>query len=151
MKHTLRDLIEGEKTNYAFTLINIQDYNYRTLLASDVPEEIMLALLSDFQSEDPTVVVRQVLERLLKASADKTKLQRYLRQLTVLAQLRSLREETQRQLRAMPITFDITKDSLYLQGKEEGVEKGKKELIIRFLKTTDLSIIELAKAAEVSQ
>ena len=155
MKHTLRDLIEGEKTDYAFTLINIQDYNYRTLLASDVPEEIMLAILSDFQNEDPTEVVRQVLERLLKASADKTKLQRYIRQLTVLAQLRSLREETQKQIRTMPITFDITKDSLYIQGKQEGKEEGKEEekkkLIISFLKTTNLSVAEIAQAAEVSQ
>ena len=119
----------------------------------------MLAILGDFQNEEPAEVVRQLLDRLLKASTDKAKLQRYIRQLTVLAQLRSLREETQKQIRTMPITFDITKDSLYIQGRKKGEEKGeergeertKEKLIINLLKTTNLSVTAIAKAAEVSQ
>ncbi len=105
MKSRLADTVAGEKTNYGFSLVNIRKFSYRTLLASDIPEEITLAILSDFRNEDPSEVVKQVLGQLTKASTSKRMLQRYVRQLTVLAQLRNLREETKKQLQTMPITF----------------------------------------------
>ena len=148
MKYRLADLIAGEKTDYAFSLINIQDYAYQSLLASDVPEEILLAILGDFQNEDPVKVVKQVLDRLIRASSDTTKLRRYARQLTVLSRLRNLLDETQKQLEAMAIEtdIDITQDAWYIQG----MEKGKEKLIINLLKDTDLSVKDIARAAEVS-
>ncbi len=63
MKSQLANVVPGEKTNYEFKLVNIQDYSYQALLASEIPEEITLAILSDFQDEDPATVVRQVLGR----------------------------------------------------------------------------------------
>lgn len=155
MKPRLVDVVAGEKTNYGFSLVDIRKFSYQKLLDSDIPEEITLAILSDFQNEDPAEVVRQVLDRLVKASTSKRKLQRYIRQLTVLAQLRNLRDETTKQLQTMPITFDITKDSWYLKGKAEGkAEEGEKvtrKLIIGLLKNTSLSVAEIAKAAEVDE
>ena len=155
MKSRLADVVEGEKTDYGFSLVNIRKFSYQTLLASDVPEEITLAILSDFSNEDPAEVVRQVLERLVKASTGKRKLQRYIRQLTVLAQLRNLREETKKQVQTMPITFDITKDTWYLKGKAEGKaeerEEVKRNLIISLLRNTSLSVATIAKSAEVDK
>lgn len=144
MKSRLADVITGEKTNYGFSLVNIRKFSYRTLLASDIPEEITLAILSDFHNEDPAEIVKQVLNRLVKASTSKRKLQRYIQQLTVLAQLRNLRDETKKQLQTMPITFDITKDSWYLKGKAEEREEVKKNIIISLLKNTSLSVAEIA-------
>lgn len=157
MKRELTDLIAGEKTNYAFTLVNIQEYPYQSLLTSDVPEEVMLAILSNFRNEDPAKIVEQVLTRLVKASANKKALRRYIRQLTILAGLRNLRGETYQQLQKMAIEtdIDITQDAWYIQGMEKGMEKGMKkkteELITSFLKNTDLSVADIARAAEVSK
>ncbi len=153
MKHRLVDLIAGEKTNYAFTLVNIQDYTYRSLLTSAVPEEIMLAILSDFQNEDPGTVVKQIIESLKRASDDTVKLQRYIRQLTVFAGLRNLREETRKQIETMAIetNFDISKDSLYLEGVEKGIEESKRRLVVNLLNNTKLSVTDIAQVAEVSQ
>jgi predicted transposase YdaD len=159
MKSRLADVIPCERTNFAFSLVNIRDYSYQALLTSDIPEEITLAILSDFQNEEPATVVRQILQRLVKASTGKRKLQRYIRQLTVLAQLRNLRDETKNQLQTMPITFDITKDSWYLKGKAEGKAQGKAEegekvkrnMIISLLRNTTLSVAAIAQAAEVDE
>ncbi len=101
------------------------------------------------------LICQHALERLVKASIGKRKLQRYIRQLTVLAQLRNLREETTKQIQTMPITFDITKDTLYLKGKAEGEvkerEKVKRDMIISLLRNTTLSVAAIAQAAEVGE
>ena len=51
--------------------------------------------------------------------------------------------------------FDITKDTLYLKGKEEGKaeegEKVKRKLIVGFLRNTTLSVADIAQAAEVDE
>ena len=53
----------------------------------------------------------------------------------------------------MPITYDITKDSLYLEGLEKGegmgIEKNRRQMIINALKLGKLSIEEIAEMAEV--
>lgn len=148
MQRRLVDLVAGEKTDYEFSLINIQDYTYQSLLASDIPEEIMLAILSDFRNENPAEIVRQILTRLVRASADTTKLHRYIRQLTVLAGLRNLRGETHKQLQNMAIEtdIDITQDAWYIQGMEKKTEK----LVVNLLRDTNLSAEDIARAAEVS-
>ena len=149
MRYRLEDLVEGENTNYAFNLINLREYAYPSLLTSDIPEEIMLAILGDFQNESPTKVVEQIVARLISASDDKTKLRRYARQLTILAGLRNLRGEAYQRLQTMAIEtdIDITQDAWYIQG----MEKEREKLIINLLKTTQLSTADIATAAEVSQ
>ena len=61
----------------------------------------------------------------------------------------------------MPITYDITKDSLYLEGMEkgleeglerglnEGLEKSKQQMILRMLQQGILTIEQIAELAEV--
>lgn len=34
----------------------------------------------------------------------------------------------------MPITYDINKDSLYIQGIEQGIERGKEETVLKMHK-----------------
>ena len=51
----------------------------------------------------------------------------------------------------MPITFDITKDTLYLKGKAEEREEVKREMIISLLRNTTLSVAAIAQAAEVDE
>lgn len=53
----------------------------------------------------------------------------------------------------MPITYDITKDSLYLEGMEKGLEKGleknKQQMILKALQQGILSMEQIAELAEV--
>lgn len=153
------DEIIADGLHFHYTLKNIQDYHFSALLTSEIPEEIILAILGDFGNEEPVRVVRKILERLQKLSANKLKLQRYIRQLAVLSNLRNLRDETINQLKEMSFTYDITKDTLYKEGVEKGLEKGvekgieknKQEVVLRMLKSGALSVAQIAEFTDVPE
>lgn len=47
-----------------FNLRSLRDYSYESLLELQISEEIILAILSDFNRKKPTEVIRQILSRL---------------------------------------------------------------------------------------
>ena len=49
----------------------------------------------------------------------------------------------------MPITYDITKDGLYLEGLEAGEQKKGRKMIFNALKLGKLSVEQIAEMAEV--
>ena len=49
---------------YQYRIITLRDYPYQTFLESDIPEEVILAVLADFKEEDRNQVVRKILSRL---------------------------------------------------------------------------------------
>ncbi|MFP4343023.1 MAG: hypothetical protein ACLFQO_21460, partial [Cyclobacteriaceae bacterium] len=116
----IADFIPDDDNNFAFTLINTQSYDYEVLLHSQVPEEVIFAILGDFKNEQLENIVSNILNRLVQVIPDKKKLQRYIQQLLVLSKLRNLEAETLKQTEAMPIEFDINKDVVYQKGKSEG-------------------------------
>ena len=120
-KLTKEEVIEG------FELVNISGINYRKLLESEVPEAIILAILSDFQDEDPVKVIKLILANLKRLSSDSIRLRKYIKQLEILSRLRKLEEITIKASNDMPITYDITTDFLYKKGKLEGKAEGKLE------------------------
>ncbi len=146
-----------EEVFTGFILTSVRDYSYQTLLASEVPEELILTILSDFAGEKPVEVIRRILSKLQELSREEIVLRKYIRQLSVLARLRNLTKETQRQIQDMALTYNITEDYLYQQGVEKGIEKGvekgekakEKRLIIKMLKDKTLSLEKIAELAEV--
>jgi predicted transposase YdaD len=85
------------------------------------------------------------LNKLQGIGEDEIVLRKYIRQLSVLARLRNLTKETYKQIQDMGLTYDITKDYLY----QEGLERGKNELIAEMLKDGTLSIEKIAALAKV--
>ena len=146
MRTSVAELIPGDTNNFRFSLVDIHQYDYRSLLSSEIPEEILLAILGDFQNESPEAVVAKVLERLQAASQDITKLQRYVRQLVIMAKLRNLQEETLLNIEKMPFEFDIESDVVYKRGKQEGQD----EMIAEMLRDGALSLEKIAAYAHVS-
>jgi predicted transposase/invertase (TIGR01784 family) len=158
MVSRIANLIPGDENNFAFSLINTQRYDYRNLLESQIPEEIIFAILGDFKNEHAEKIVSNILKRLIQISPDKKKIQRYVQQLLVLSKLRNLEAETLKQTEAMPIEFDINKDVVYQKGKaegrsegrSEGLSEGKKMVIVEMLKDGSLSLQKIATYARVS-
>ena len=150
MKTRVSELIPGDSNNFEFELIDIQQYDHERLLSSNIPEEILLAVLGDFQNESPEAVVAKVTKRLLEASQDVTKLQRYIRQLVVMSKLRNLQEETLLNIEKMPFDFDIETDVIYQRGKQEGKLAGKNDMIIAMLRDGTLASEKIAAYAHVS-
>jgi hypothetical protein len=54
-----------------FALKSLKDYSFESLLDSQVPEEIILAVLADFRKHKLAEVLRRILERLQEVGQDK--------------------------------------------------------------------------------
>ena len=157
MKTRISELIPGDTNNFRFELIDIQQYEHERLLSSDIPEEILLAVLGNFQNESPEAVVAKILDRLQSASPDTRKLQRYVRQLVVMSKLRNLQEETLLNIEKMPFDFDIETDVFYRRGKEAGEkekeqekEQEKERMVLEMLRDGVLRLEKIAAYAHVS-
>jgi predicted transposase YdaD len=141
-----------------FTLQSLRDYAYQNLLSSKIPEEIILAILADFNDQKPADIIKEILFKLKEISGEEITLRKYIKQLSVLARLRNLTKDTLKQIKEMGLTYDITNDYLYKegitkgiqQGIEKGIEQGKKEIIIQMLQDKTLSKEKIAQFARVS-
>ena len=123
-KSTMISKLDPSMVYTGFELTSISDYNAERLMESSVPEEVLMAVLGNFGQEKPVEVVRKVLARLQGLAHNRTKLKKYLYQLTILSRLRNLEEETIEQSDKMGFVIDIEKDGLYRRGIEKGMEKG---------------------------
>ena len=159
------DLIE-EKLSFGFHLKNIQDYDYRNLLKSEIPEEILLAVLANFDTDSPEQVIRLLLKRLQQFAPNERALQKYLHQLRNFSNLRKLHSLVIEEIKEMAIPFHIDKnDILYKEGLAKGLAKGRKEkeaaekateekakrnFVVKLLHIGSLTIEQIAEAASVT-
>ena len=151
----MRTKLNKEEIMKGFGMINLHALDYKKLLTSQIPEEIILAILSNFDNEAEQII-ELIIRRLQKVSESKIVLQKYVRQLSILSRLRNLEEVVTQKSKEMPITYDIKKDFLYQQGRKDGIEKGiekerlqkekeKKEQIIKMLQSGILSVSQIAE------
>lgn len=160
-KPSMRSTLTIEEQITGFTLTNIQDFPANTALDSEIPEEIILAVLMDYEKADADAVIKKITLKLQEATDDETRLRIALQHLLMLSRLRNLQSVTTQKIKKMPITYDITKDGLYLEGLEKGEQKGLKtgegigiekkgrQIIINALKLGVLSVEQIAEMAEV--
>lgn len=143
LKMTMKDSIEHPNLKFNFKIANLSEINYHELLDSNLPESVMLAILGDFQNENPKQVIATILDRLRVVVRDDTFLQKCFFRLEILSELRNLEIETIKQIRNMPITgIDIRKTYFYQEvqrlerehGREEGREEGIEMTAINLLK-----------------
>ncbi len=138
-------------------IIDIQQINYRTFIESDVPEEILLAILGDFKNKNTETVVKDIvakLERTVDLSLESEKL---FQQLLILGRLRNLQEKIQEIMNSISKYIDIKDDFLYKKGEIEGEEKGieigvekaTEKLILNFLMKSKLTVEQIAEYTEV--
>ena len=110
MRTTLRK--EEQITGYA--LKNIHDLPVDKVLDSEIPEEVILSILADYPKANTAAVVQRIIGNLQKLATDEATLNRYIQQLVILSRLRKLDKETEKQVRDMPITYDIKKPIICL-------------------------------------
>jgi hypothetical protein len=61
-----------------FTLKQLHGFSYKELLTSDIPEEIILAILSDFEGIPALEVICEIPERLQQYASDEISLRIYI-------------------------------------------------------------------------
>lgn len=87
---TMKTVLADDGNYFQFSIINITQFDYLRFLNSTNPEEIILAVLSDFGKEKPENALNQIIQKLAETKTDQTSFQKYLRQLRVLSKLRKL-------------------------------------------------------------
>ena len=121
-----------------FQLVNIHKIDYTAFLQSQIPEEIILGVLSDFGKEPPEVIIRLILRRLKQLSNNENDLHKYLDQLNLLSQARKLDSLTAKTIKEMPITIDIRENALYKEAIELGLKEGMEEGIKKGMEKGEL-------------
>jgi predicted transposase YdaD len=124
-KMTMRSEPKKEEVYKGFTVVNLAQKAYQSYIDSDIPEQVILALLADFGQEKDEEVIDKILSRLVQLKTDEVLLSKYINQLFVLARLRgNLDVALSKQINNMALTIDIEQSILFKKGLEKGIEKG---------------------------
>jgi predicted transposase YdaD len=153
-KFILQNVLELEGFRLEFKVIVLRDVPKEVFLNSQTPEEVVLAILCDFGNDRPELVIRQILNNLLKLTGRVPRLKKYQQQLAMLSRLRRLDSITKTEIQAMPIHFEIEKDAFYLEGLEKGEKKGieqhRYESVVKMLQLGELTHEKIALIAGVN-
>ena len=114
-KPTMRTELSKEEQITGFELKDIRNFPTQLTLNSEIPEEIILSILTDYKKADAEKVIEEIIYKLHQASKSENELNKFIQQLIVLSRLRNLHEEIEQKVNDMPITYDISK------GFSEGV------------------------------
>ncbi len=124
--------------------------SYTNFVNSDVPEEIILSILCNFNEEEASSVLAKIISSLQKISQDSIVLEKYIKQILVFSRLRDLTILTNKQLKNMGLVYDIEKDALYQEGKLEGEFKITIKGIQKAILQNKLTLEDIAGLFEVS-
>lgn len=158
VKHIVIDLDEANsniKTTIdedfvfrGFEIIKLHDIDYTKMISSQIPAEIILAILGDFGNTKPETIIKTIANRLKEVSKSDAELKKYVAQLNILSRLRNLQDLiTQTISKNMPITFDFENDSI----AKVAVSRKDKRNIEKMLLMTTLSPIEISIILEVEE
>jgi len=120
---TMRTQLQEHEVFRGFDTLSIKDLNFDEFLASQIPEEIIFAILADFKGEQPEQVIRSIIEKVKRVSPDPAALKKYIAQLQMLSQLRKLDDETIKITDNMPVIIDITQNAAYKRALKQDLEK----------------------------
>jgi len=130
--------LKPEEIFTGYEVINLFELSTDELLSAQIPEVVIIALLSNYPAGEIESVLQLIVKKLKQIVNTEKDLRRYVTQLLLLSRLRNFEIQTGQILNNMPITYDIEKDGLYLkgiakgrsEGETKGFEKGLAEGII---------------------
>ncbi len=114
--------LKPEEVFSSFEMVNVHKFKPDKWLSSQVPEEIILAVLSDYPKKDAGRILAAIFDKLKRACTTPNKLGKFIKQLIILSRLRNLESLTIKISETMPLLIDIEKDGLYLMGLKKGKE-----------------------------
>lgn len=142
----MKTVLSEDGNYFQYQLINITQFTYLRFFTSENPEEIILAILSDFGSEKPENALNQIIHRLEETISDQRTFQEYLRQLRVLSKLCKLDIKFDNMIQNMAKYIDAENDYLYIRGKQTAEEK----IVGNLLKKLNYSLEQIADIMGVS-
>ncbi len=139
--------ISGYGLHYEYRVVDMKDAHPESFLQSDIPAEILLAILAGRTAqEEKRDTIRKILSKLRSLLyRDEQELKRKIAQLEILGKLRNVQQIILEEEQNMPIVYDLKTDIRYLQGREEGIIAFVKYL----LQHTDHSDVKIAEIVSV--
>ena len=147
----MRSILPENEIYTGFELLSIRDMNAEELLASKIPEEVLLSILADYDKKESNNMIRSILLKLEELCKDEKSVRKYTNQLTILSKLRNLETETISKIKDMPQLFDIRTSVLFKEGREEGREEGLKVqllTVVNMLTKTEMLVEQIADLSE---
>ncbi len=123
-KSTMKTKLEPSFIFTGFDIINITEIDPDKLISTQVPEMIILALLSDVKKNHIEIILNRIVDKLKGLVDSEDLIAKYMNQLLILARIRNFHSIVEQKLNNMPISYNVEKDSLYLRGVEKGVNLG---------------------------
>jgi len=155
---TMTDHIRSGPMNFAYQLITLSSIDYHLLLQSTRPEEKILAILANFEHDDPESAIKAIANQVIHASHGDFSSRRHINQLRILAQLRKFDHKILTMLDDLKGLFTVENDIFYRYGEMKGEKKAAQKInarnqriVKKLLRKTDFSIAEIAGLVEVSQ
>ena len=119
--------LKFEHFSCAFKKIKLRLLNTKKLLSSQIPKEILLAVLSNYPKEKAESILRLIRNKLLNLCKNEAERSKCFSQLMILSGLhRDMDLITSKILGEIPVTFDFSQHILVKQRIEQGIEIGAK-------------------------
>ncbi len=138
--------LEVDDNYFQFKLINISEYNYLKFIKSSKPEDIIMAVLSDFGKNTSEIALNHIIHRLEETIDDNRTFQKYITQLRVLSKLRNLDIKLDDMIHNWDKYIDAENDYLYIRGQKAQQEK----VVTNLLSQTDFGNEKIANIANVT-
>jgi hypothetical protein len=148
--HIQQDQLALSGLDLKFEVIVLKQVPKEVFINSNVPEEVILAILCDFGEDQPQQVIQQILQHLNEILQHSNRIKKYQKQLLTLSRLRKMELIVKTEVEAMTIHYDIETDGLYLQGKEEGIELEKQQLVHKLWIFQETSLEKMAFLVDLS-
>ncbi len=118
----MRTTSPPNKVFRGFSLLSLHQLDPDSFLASDTPEVLLLALLTNYEQEQSEAVLRSIVEKLTR-NCEPLALQKYLRQLLTLSSVRQLEELTLKTIENMPIDYNIEDSTIFKRGEQKRMDQ----------------------------
>ncbi len=144
--------METHLTNVGLTfeyhLLAINAIDYEIFLKSNRPEEIVLAVLANFDKETPENALKRIISRLEETAGGDLALKRYFKQLRILAQLRKLEQKLKNiVMDSIAKYIDEKKDVAFLLGIDKGQQAEKVKVVTNLIQKLNLPFEQIADIA----
>ena len=119
--------IVNEDFQFKYNLLSFSDISYKKFLDYSKPEEILLAILCNFEEDDSQTAVNRIVSKIENVNLEGLDKQRYFNQLRILVKLRNLQPEFNIAMEPMSKIFREKDDLFYQRGQIHGKLEGKLE------------------------
>lgn len=146
----MRTELNPNEVYTGFDLLNVHALDTNELLSSQIPEVVLIAILSNYPKENAEIVLHEIVINLKDLVKHKRTLKKYINQLTMLSRLRKIEELTIKISEEMPIHYEIETDALYIRGGEKQAERKDYLFVLTLLNDTDHDDAKIARLVDVS-